>query len=96
MISKQETDMSALLITIQQALREVMENDDIKINEKTDFDHDLDLDSVMFVQFLLTLEDNIDGLLFDPDQINMDAFTTVGSLISWLNANVLQEVRHVS
>ncbi|GGC15416.1 MULTISPECIES: acyl carrier protein [Dickeya] len=88
--------MSALLITIQQALREVMENDDIKINEKTDFDHDLDLDSVMFVQFLLTLEDNIDGLLFDPDQINMDAFTTVGSLISWLNANVLQEVRHVS
>ncbi|AIR69853.1 phosphopantetheine-containing protein [Dickeya fangzhongdai] len=96
MISKQETDMSALLITIQQALREVMENDDIKINEKTDFDHDLDLDSVMFVQFLLTLEDNIDGLLFDPDQINMDAFTTVGSLINWLNANVLQEVRHVS
>ncbi|MGM3159653.1 MULTISPECIES: acyl carrier protein [Dickeya] len=88
--------MSALLITIQQALREVMENDDIKINEKTDFDHDLDLDSVMFVQFLLTLEDNIDGLLFDPDQINMDAFTTVGSLINWLNANVLQEVRHVS
>ncbi|ATO35563.1 Acyl carrier protein [Dickeya dianthicola] len=88
--------MSTLLITIQQALREVMENDDIKINEKTDFDHDLDLDSVMFVQFLLTLEDNIDGLLFDPDQINMDAFTTVGSLIDWLNANVLQEVRHVS
>ncbi|MEI7255401.1 phosphopantetheine-binding protein [Dickeya dadantii] len=88
--------MSALLITIQQALREVMENEDIKINEKTDFDHDLDLDSVMFVQFLLTLEDNIDGLLFDPDQINMDAFTTVGSLISWLNDNVLQEVRHVS
>ncbi|MBI0438368.1 acyl carrier protein [Dickeya dianthicola] len=96
MIFKQETDMSTLLITIQQALREVMENDDIKINEKTDFDHDLDLDSVMFVQFLLTLEDNIDGLLFDPDQINMDAFTTVGSLIDWLNANVLQEVRHVS
>ncbi|MCL6404995.1 acyl carrier protein [Dickeya dadantii] len=96
MIFKQETDMSALLITIQQALREVMENEDIKINEKTDFDHDLDLDSVMFVQFLLTLEDNIDGLLFDPDQINMDAFTTVGSLISWLNDNVLQEVRHVS
>ncbi|MCA7011861.1 phosphopantetheine-binding protein [Dickeya dadantii] len=88
--------MSALLITIQQALREVMENEDIKINEKTDFDHDLDLDSVMFVQFLLTLEDNIDGLLFDPDQINMDAFTTVGSLIGWLNDNVLQEVRHVS
>ncbi|ADN00613.1 hypothetical protein Dda3937_00970 [Dickeya dadantii 3937] len=96
MIFKQETDMSALLITIQQALREVMENEDIKINEKTDFDHDLDLDSVMFVQFLLTLEDSIDGLLFDPDQINMDAFTTVGSLISWLNDNVLQEVRHVS
>ncbi|ANE75563.1 acyl carrier protein [Dickeya solani] len=96
MIFKQETDMSALLITIQQALREVMENDDINISEKTDFDHDLDLDSVMFVQFLLTLEDNIDGLLFDPDQINMDAFATVGSLIGWLNANVLQEVRHVS
>ncbi|GAB7199821.1 hypothetical protein OS31_03170 [Dickeya oryzae] len=46
--------------------------------------------------FLLTLEDSIDGLLFDPDQINMDAFTTVGSLIGWLNANVLSEVRHVS
>ncbi|GAB7204310.1 hypothetical protein OS31_03160 [Dickeya oryzae] len=45
--------MSALLITIQQALREVMENDDIEINEKTDFDNDLDLDSVMFVQFFV-------------------------------------------
>ncbi|MGM3175148.1 acyl carrier protein [Dickeya lacustris] len=88
--------MSAVFTTIQQALREVMENDTLEINENTDFDNDLDLDSVMFVQFLLTLEDKIDGLLFDPDQINMDAFTTVGSLIGWLNANVLQEVRHVS
>ncbi|SLM65088.1 MULTISPECIES: acyl carrier protein [Dickeya] len=87
--------MSTVFTIIQQALREVMENDTLEIDENTDFDNDLDLDSVMFVQFLLTLEDKIDGLLFDPDQINMDAFTTVASLIGWLEANVL-EVRHVS
>ncbi|ACS83909.1 phosphopantetheine-binding protein [Musicola paradisiaca] len=87
--------MSATLAVIQQALREVMDNDEIEINESTDLDNDLDLDSVMFVQFLLTLEDKIEGLLFDPDQINMETFSTVGGLISWLNSNVMQEVRHV-
>ncbi|OSN10214.1 phosphopantetheine-containing protein [Lonsdalea iberica] len=74
------------LNVIQQALQDVLETPSLAVTETTRFEEDLDLDSVNFVQFLLTLEDSIEGLMFDPDHISQHSFSSVGSLVEWLDA----------
>ena len=73
---------------IKLALNQVLENENVSITLETNFDDDLDLDSVLFVQFLLTLEDSIEGLIFDPDLIGQSAFNNVGSLIEFIQSQV--------
>lgn len=75
--------MSRLLLAVNEALNDVMSSS-VSVSLETDFNEDLDLDSVLFVQFLLTLEEKVPGLMFEPDQINQDAFTSVGKLIAWI------------
>lgn len=82
--------MSSLLSAVNEALNDVMSST-VSVGLETDFNEDLDLDSVLFVQFLLTLEEKVPGLMFDPDQINQDAFTTVGKLISWIGQHLQLE-----
>lgn len=82
--------MSRLLSVVNEALNDIMASP-VSFNLETDFNEDLDLDSVLFVQFLLTLEEKISGLMFEPDQINQDAFTTVGKLISWIEQHLQLE-----
>ncbi|NKI73704.1 phosphopantetheine-containing protein [Dickeya sp. CFBP 2040] len=79
--------MENLLVAINKSLNEVLSTS-ITVTENTDFNDDLDLDSVLFVQFLLLLEDQIPGLMFEPDQINQDAFTTVGKLMAWISEHL--------
>ncbi|MFP1739978.1 acyl carrier protein [Lonsdalea quercina] len=74
------------LSVIKQALQDVLETPSLEVTETTRFEEDLDLDSVNFVQFLLTLEDSIKGLMFDPDHISQHSFSSVGSLVEWLDA----------
>ncbi|QMV15009.1 acyl carrier protein [Vibrio spartinae] len=73
---------------INEALSQVLDGETVTIDMNTNFDEDLDLDSVLFVQFLLTLEENIDGLLFDPDLISQSSFNNVGSLIEFIESQV--------
>ncbi|CRM26637.1 MULTISPECIES: acyl carrier protein [Pseudomonas] len=82
--------MSHLLLAVNEALNDIMSSA-VSVNLETDFNEDLDLDSVLFVQFLLTLEEKVPGLMFEPDQIDQDAFTTVGKLISWIEQHVQLE-----
>ncbi|CAE6918227.1 MULTISPECIES: phosphopantetheine-binding protein [Vibrio] len=79
--------MTTTMQHIQSALELVLETDQLKISLDTNFDDDLDLDSVLFVQFLLTLEDAIDGLLFDPDLIGQSAFNNVRTLIDFIESH---------
>lgn len=82
--------MSHLLLAVNEALNDVMSSS-VSVNLDTDFNDDLDLDSVLFVQFLLTLEEKVPGLMFEPDQINQDAFTSVGKLIAWIEQHLQLE-----
>ncbi|QXH58072.1 acyl carrier protein [Pseudomonas maumuensis] len=82
--------MSRLLLAVNEALNDVMSSP-VTIDLDTDFNEDLDLDSVLFVQFLLTLEEKIPGLMFEPDQINQDAFTTVAKLTCWIQQHLQLE-----
>ncbi|MCU1748596.1 acyl carrier protein [Pseudomonas sp. 6D_7.1_Bac1] len=82
--------MSRLLLAVNEALNDIMSSA-VSVSLETDFNEDLDLDSVLFVQFLLTLEEKVPGLMFEPDQINQDAFTTVGKLINWIEQHLQSE-----
>ncbi|WP_248732188.1 phosphopantetheine-binding protein [Pseudomonas sp. MWU13-2517] len=82
--------MSRLLLAVNEALNDVMSSS-VSVSLETDFNEDLDLDSVLFVQFLLTLEEKVPGLMFEPDQINQDAFTSVGKLIAWIEQHLQLE-----
>jgi acyl carrier protein len=78
--------MSQTLQAIQDALSEVLEDRVTGLSMTTDLQADLDLDSVMFVQFLLTLEDKIPGLMFDPDTLTQSSFNRVESLIGYIES----------
>jgi acyl carrier protein len=79
--------MSEILHAIQDALSEVLEERITNLSEMSDLQIDYDLDSIMFVQFLLTLEDKVHGLEFNPDVVNESSFNNVGTLIEYINKN---------
>jgi acyl carrier protein len=79
--------MTKILQTIQDALSEVLEEPVGNLSMATDLQSDMDLDSIRFVQFLLTLEDKIPGLLFDPDTLSDSSFNRVESLIGYIEGN---------
>jgi acyl carrier protein len=79
--------MNQILQSIQEALSEVLEEPVSNLSTATDLQADLDLDSIRFVQFLLTLEDKIPGLLFNPDTLGDSSFNRVASLVSYIESN---------
>ena len=79
-----EPTMSQILQTIEDALSEVLDERVTNLSMATDLQSDLDLDSIRFVQFLLTLEDKVPGLLFNPDTLNQSSFNRVETLIGYI------------
>jgi acyl carrier protein len=80
----EDCHMSQTLQAIQDALSEVLEERVTNLSTATDLQADLDMDSVRFIQFLLTLEDKIPGLLFNPDTLNESSFNRVETLIEYI------------
>lgn len=62
---------------------------------------DLGLDSMSSLTFLITLEENIEGFVVDPDTLEMSDLDTVSSIISYVesqlgdNSNTEKNSRHV-
>jgi len=79
--------MSQMLRTIEDALSEVLDERVTNLSMATDLQTDLDLDSIRFVQFLLTLEDKVPGLMFNPDTLSQTSFNRVETLIGYIEGN---------
>jgi acyl carrier protein len=79
--------MSQMLRTIEDALSEVLDERVTNLSMATDLQTDLDLDSIRFVQFLLTLEDKVPGLMFNPDTLSQSSFNRVETLIGYIEGN---------
>jgi acyl carrier protein len=79
--------MTRILQAIEDALSEVLDERVVALSPATDLQRDLDLDSIRFVQFLLTLEEKVPGLLFNPDTITQTSFNRVDSLIRYIESN---------
>ena len=73
------------LKTLKDALSEVLERPVADLQPEMQIDRSFDLDSVMFVQFLLAVEDRVPGLRFDPDVLAESSFNNVASLLSFLD-----------
>jgi acyl carrier protein len=67
-----------------EALSEVIERPVTDLKDTTLLDRDFDLDSVMFVHFLLSLEDRIPGLQFNPEALAETSFNQVALLLEYL------------
>ncbi|PWC85494.1 hypothetical protein TSH100_15170 [Azospirillum sp. TSH100] len=69
---------------VEEALSELTERPVVGLTPETRFDRDFDLDSYMFVQFLLLLEDKIADLHFDPEAIGQAEFNVLSSLVDYI------------
>lgn len=71
--------------TLREALCEVLERPIGELTPEMQIDRAFDLDSVMFVQFLLAVEDRVPGLRFDPEALAEASFNNVGALLHFLD-----------
>lgn len=73
------------LETVKEALSDVLERPVTVLSGEMLLDRDFDLDSVLFVHFLLSLEDRIPGLRFDPEVLAEAGFNQVSMLLDFLD-----------
>jgi acyl carrier protein len=78
------------LTTLKDALSEVLERPVADLTPDMQIDRAFDLDSVMFVQFLLAVEDRVPGLRFDPEVLAEASFNNVASLLTFLDGVTTQ------
>ena len=84
-----KTDMTGTVATIREVLCEITKEDVGPIDIGTSLESDLDLDSMMFVQFLIALEERFPGLEFNQETLTDLSFRTVGSLVEHIDALAL-------
>lgn len=75
---------------IKEALSEVLEQPVDHLSEDMQVDREFDLDSVMFVQFLLSIEDRVPNLRFDPEALTEASFNQVSALLAFVQSAGVQ------
>lgn len=80
-------DQTSLVAAITEALAEVLKHDLPDLTEQTRLFEDLHLDSTSILELLMALEDRI-GLEVDPESLNMDDFTSIGTLTGYLSGQL--------
>lgn len=70
---------------VQFALSKVLNGRDLQeIKPLTKLRDDLGLDSITSLTFLMTLEEDIDGFMVDPDSLNMNDLDCVMSITDYV------------
>lgn len=82
-----------VVAAVEAALSEVMDRPVSDLSDEMKLDRDFDLDSFMFVQFLLSLEDKIGNLRFDPMSFGQVDLNSVGTLVEYILAQTHEGVR---
>ena len=78
--------MESIVEKIRISLAEVLNLQDFStIQGSTRLSEDLDLDSSLFIQLLMTIEDHIPGLMFDPQTLKREDFLSVENLASYIH-----------
>ncbi|QDG94773.1 acyl carrier protein (plasmid) [Rhizobium sp. NIBRBAC000502774] len=82
-----------VVAAVEAALSEVMDRPVSDLSDEMKLDRDFDLDSFMFVQFLLSLEDKVGNLRFDPMSFGQVDLNSVGTLVEYILAQTHEGVR---
>lgn len=78
-------DRPKLVAAIETALSEVLEREVSGLTEEIRLFEDMHLDSTSILELLMALEDIV-GISVDPETLDMDDFTSVGTLADYLDA----------
>lgn len=70
---------------IRSVLADVTKQDVPVLTADTDIVEELDLDSILFVQFLLALEDHVEGLEFNQETLTEANLNIAGDLADFVN-----------
>jgi acyl carrier protein len=76
-------DRGDVVAGIERALTDVLQRDMPVLTEDVRLFDDLNMDSTMALELLMTLEDTI-GVEIDAENLSMDDFQTVGTLADYL------------
>jgi acyl carrier protein len=76
-------DRGDVIAGIERALTEVLRRDLPVLTEDVRLFDDLNMDSTMALELLMTLEDTI-GVEIDAENLSMDDFQTIGTLADFL------------
>ena len=79
-----------ILDTIINGIKEIVENDEIVITKNSELINDIGLDSLMLVNLLLNLEDEL-NLCLDYEDMDFDEIITVDDLEKYISNEVSNE-----
>lgn len=75
---------------IKEALREVMEDNSLKLDDTTNIITEVGLDSIQTIEFLLVLEEKL-GTEFDYENLQYEMFESIEKLAEELKKNEKKE-----
>ncbi|UOE77550.1 acyl carrier protein [Parageobacillus thermoglucosidasius] len=83
-----------IISRIKIALGEVIETlNTEELQENTDLFNDLNLDSTSVIELLMALEDHFETVEFDPENLKIEDFQTIGSLANFIQ-NQIKELSY--
>ncbi|AYN40133.1 acyl carrier protein [Streptomyces dangxiongensis] len=82
-------ERDSVISAVEKSLSEVLERPVTGLTEEVRLFEDLHLDSTSVLELLMALEDAVD-ISVDPEDLDMDDFTSVGSLTDYVLSQAAQ------
>ena len=81
--------MSNVFEAVCGSVKEVLSlGDDHAISSESKLKDDLGLDSMSTLSFLMSLEDNLQGFVVDPDTLDADHLETINSVVNYVSSEM--------
>jgi len=81
--------MNTIIENMKPVLQNVLKLQSVdNVNPETRLFEDLNMDSTSSLELLMALEEVIDGLVIDPETLDVDHFKTVGNLASYIKSTL--------
>jgi len=81
--------MTTIIESMKPVLQNVLKLASVdNVNNETRLFEDLNMDSTSSLELLMALEEVIDGLVIDPETLDVEHFKTVGNLASYIKSTL--------
>ena len=77
--------MQTIIETMKPVLKNVLKLDQVEtVTDSTRLFEDLNMDSTSSLELLMALEEVVEGLVIDPETLDIEHFKTVGNLANYI------------